>query len=255
MSSYRFAQLRLQVIELASEQAGLSDKAFRLLIHLIVHRLNWADGTCHVDDNTLASSLGCSADTVSRAVACIEQSGLLNVKRGRWSRPTHYAISAEAWRNANGRRRIPSKSAEQDTPQICGGYSAKLPGNTLQKRRAFYRNEIKEKKARANAAPAAMPSLPDEGPSGTAQVVALGGPAFAALRSYTLKRWNERLADSGLPSIERWMPREVQDGEAGFVLPARWPAGKNSPEWQEQLSELRSQYRESQRNAEDRHAL
>ncbi|MFT4013437.1 MAG: helix-turn-helix domain-containing protein [Paracoccus sp. (in: a-proteobacteria)] len=255
MSNYRFAQLRLQVIELAAEQAGLSDKAFRLLIHLIVHRLNWADGTCHVDDNTLASSLGCSADTVSRAVACIEQSGLLSVKRGRWSRPTHYSMSAQAWQAAQARRRAPGKSAEQDTPQICGDYSANLPGNTPQKRGAFYRNEIKEKKARANATPATMPSFPDERPSGKAQGAALGEPAFVALKSFPMKMWNERLEDFGLPHIERWMTPNVTGGKAGFLLPNLWPARKDSPLWKEQLSRLGSQYQESQRKADDRHVL
>lgn len=255
MSDYTFAQLRLQFIELADLQPGLTDRAFRLVLHLIVRHLNRTDGTCSIDDTSLARELGCSTDTISRAVACAERPGLLMIKRGRWLRPTHYSMSAQAWQAAERRRRITGKSAEQGTPQICGGYPAKQPSNTPQKSGAFYRSEIKEKSTGADTTPTAVLALPDAGLSGTAQVPEAIGPAFVALKSFPMKVWNERLEDFGLPRIERWMPQGVVAGKAGFLLPALWPANKDSPLWQEQLDCLGNQYRESQRNAEDCHVL
>lgn len=83
MAEFSYAQIRLQLVTLADAEPNLSDKGLRLLLRLLMQHLNWTDGTCQIDNATLADGMSCSTDTISRAVASIETSGLLCITRGR----------------------------------------------------------------------------------------------------------------------------------------------------------------------------
>lgn len=258
MADFSYAQIRLQLVALADASPNLSDKGLRLLLRLLMQHLNWTDGTCQIDNATLAEGMSCSTDTISRAVASIEKSGLLCVTRGRWGRPTHYSVSPQAWQFAASQRRMIRKAADQpenDTPQKSGISPANMRNNVPQMCGPFYSNKIKDRRPAETAPPAAVPSLPDGRPSGTAQAKPDAALVFVPQGICFVRDWNDRLAQYGIPLLERWKKLSRHNHRNGYWLPAKMPAPEVSPEWQLQLRILRDQYQKCLGSREDRHVV
>jgi hypothetical protein len=66
--------------------------------------------------------------------------------------------------------------------------------------------------------------------------------------------WNDRLAQEGLETLDRSLPLAVNGPHRGFWVPARSPAPRGSPEWREQVRQLRCLAGKAAGQMEQRHA-
>ena len=240
MTDYKFSQIRLQLLSLADSDPQLSDKGLRVLLRLLMRHLNWSDGTWSTTDAELASEFGCSTDTISRAVASIERSGLLDVARGRWGRASRYSVSERAWSQALELRGKPRKNADQGdscTQQESGISTANLRSSSPQSCAPSYKKEV-EKRGQDEfvdkPSSLVMPNgdnLPSvrRGPRGEQLTFVPRGICF-------LRTWNERLEKEGMRSIERTLPLEGIGINAGYWLPDRCPAPSGSNQWVKQVA-------------------
>lgn len=240
MTDYKFSQLRLQLLSLADSSPQLSDKGIRVLLRLLMKHLNWADGTWATTDAQLAAEFGCSTDTISRAVASIERSGLIHVVRGKWGRPSRYSVSEHAWRQAQELRATPCKNATQEdsyTPQKNVIDTANMRISPPQNCAPYYKKEDRKRSKdalRNETSPLVMSNggnLPfvRRGPQGEPLAFVPRGICF-------LRTWNERLENEGMRSVERSLPLEGAGINAGYWLPDKYPAPFGSKRWAEQVA-------------------
>lgn len=241
MVDYKFSQIRMQLVALADSDPILTDKGLRVLLRLLVQHLSWKDGTWNTTDAELAAEFGCSTDTISRAVASIERSGLLEVARGRWGRASQYSVPERVWKQALELRNEHRKIAEQGEfkkLQKSGISSANLRHITPQICGPTYKREIEDRAHEVRGAPAPAPGVPNEGEPGRTDANGQG-LVFVPRGICFVRDWDDRLGQVGMPKLERILPMSSQMGKLGFWLPARIPASADSPEWQQQLRFLR----------------
>ncbi len=242
MADYKFSRIRMQLVALADAEPRLTDKGLRVLLRLLVQHLNWKDGTWNTTDAELAAEFGCSTDTISRAAASIEKSGLLQVTRGRWGRASQYSVPARVWKLALELRNEHRKTAEQDdfqTPQKSGISSANLRHIAPQICGPSYKRGIEDRAYEVRGAPAPELDFPDEDQSGRPRPD--GHPLVFVPRGICFVRdWDDRLEQVGMMTLERSLSMSSHTGKLGFWLPARTPAPADSSEWQQQLRFLRN---------------
>lgn len=243
MTDYKFSQIRLQLLLLADSDPQLSDKGLRVLLRLLMQHLNWSDGTWSTTDAELASEFGCSTDTISRAVASIERSGLLDVARGRWGRASRYSVSERAWRQALELRGKPRKNADQGdscTQQKSGISTANLRSSSPQSCAPSYKKEIEER----NQDESEEKTFSLVGPNDNNLFSVRRGPggeqlSFVPRGICFLRTWNKRLENEGMRPIERSLPLEGVGINAGYWLPDKYPAPSGSNQWAEQVALIR----------------
>lgn len=242
MVDYKFSQIRMQLVALADANPILTDKALRVLLRFLMQHLSWKDGTWNTTDAALASEFGCSTDTISRAVASIEKSGLLQVTRGKWGRASQYSVPDRVWKQALKLRNEHRKNTDRgdfQTPQNSGRSSANLRHITAQFCGPSYKREIEDRAHEVSGAPAPEPDLNDKEQFGRERPD--GQPLVFVPRSICFVRdWDERLGQEGMMTLERSLSMSSHGGKLGFWLPSRTPAPAESSEWLQQLCFLRN---------------
>jgi hypothetical protein len=241
MADYKFSRIRMQLVALADSEPLLTDKGLRVLLRLLIQHLNLEDGTWSTTDAEFAAEFGCSTDTISRAAASIERSGLLEVARGRWGRASQYSVPDRIWKQALKLRSEHRKTADKgnfQTPQNSGISSASLRHIAPQFCRASYKIVVEDRAHEVRGAPAPDRDLIDEGQFGRARPH--GHPLVFVSRGICFVRdWDARLEQEGMMTLERSLSMSSHAGKLGFWLPSRTPAPAESSEWQQQLYFLR----------------
>lgn len=228
-SSTSFAQIKIQVLELASSDKSLRATSYEVCAYIILNHLNWKTGTAFIRDADLAQSLGYSVDTVARAIQKIGQSGFLEIKRGQRHRSTEYSLSMRIWQAAILSKTQGGKIAylsQMPTPQDCGLNPADMPSPTPQICPLIKDNKIE-----------------------TAEL------AFVPAGSCFTREWEARLEAFGLASAIRELQEVEVQGRRGLYLPDKWPAPNASKEWAEQVQVLRQMLQYQTDETESSHAL
>lgn len=189
--------------------------------------------------------------------ACAEQArdgappdgGTRHQSRQRLALPPHRRCPAARHATAAG--------GGQDRPPFPakGGQSCPPEGTYLSGKGGQERPPNKEKELKPRTA-AAAPDLPEKGQSGTAPArSAPPSPLVFVPQGICFARdWNDRLAQEGLATLDRSLPLAVNGPHRGFWVPARSPAPRGSPEWREQVRQLRCLAGKDAGQREQRHA-
>ena len=219
MRSFKFSQVKLQVIELIDECPALNKAPLELALRLVVKHLDRTDATEAITDEQLGESLSWKPEKVSRAVKSLAASGLFSVRRGRWLRATEYSLTEATWQEAIARRKQVDKITDmraRTTPEKSNSYSGKFQSNSPEKSGASFRTETREDAFSGKEA----------------------DWFFVKYGDYALVLWREATEKDGLPPLERLSPETLLDGTKGHWLPGRWPSPRSTTAWEHQRSVL-----------------
>lgn len=249
-----FCQVKLQyLLDLVLDQA-LDDNAFRVAAYLALTHADHDTGECHPSFETIGAALGRHAKSVKRALNKPEMTRHLTVVRGtNRGNASRYRPTEVALRRATHRRREGDKIVPLS--RVKGGQSCPPKGTYLSAKGGQERPPNKEKELKPRTA-AAAPDLPEKGHSGpaTAQSAPPSPLVFVPQDICFARDWNDRLAQEGLATLDRSLPLAVNGNHRGFWVPARSPAPRGSPEWREQVRQLRCLAGKDAAQREQRHA-
>lgn len=220
MQAFTFSQMKIQILEIIESEPGLKDAPMSLACHLVLTRCAGSLGLAAVTDSQIAAAKNCSTDKISRAVKMLAESGLFEIKRGRWNVMTEYRVSERVWNEATRRRNRPRNVADlplKYTQQIRDQDPAKLQTKTPQNCPAFKSKDIKKEPT----------------PELIASTFVLKDVAFA------LKQWNEFLSKCGVDALDVALPLEKFEGRSGYWLPGPWPIFTEGAERNYQASWLK----------------
>jgi hypothetical protein len=249
-----FCQVKLQyLLDLVLDQS-LDDNAFRVAAYLALTHADHDTGECHPSFETIGAALGRHAKSVKRALNKPEMARHLTVVRGtNRGNASRYRPTEDALRRATRRRREGDKIVPLSRAK--GGQSCPPEGTHLSDKGGQERPPNREKELKSRTA-AAAPDLPEEGQSGTA-LARRASPLpliFVPQGICFARDWNDRLAQEGLATLDRSLPLAVNGPHRGFWVPARSPAPRGSPEWREQVRQLRCLAGKEAGQTEQRHA-
>lgn len=227
MREFSFSQIKIQLIELADEDAALSKASFELAIHLILRHLFKGDGAWAITDDELSKVMKWSVEKTSRAAKGISGSYLFDVRRGRRNRATTYSLSAVGWELALERRKQHAKIADlrpKRTQEIYSPNPRKITGTTHEKSAPYTSTRLE--------------TLEPTIVQGCCEVF-IGFGWFET-------QWNAALEKAGFPKLDQLSGSTIHQGERGYWVPAKWPAPVGTEAYQLQIEaivQLSQQYR------------
>lgn len=133
MRSFKFSQVRLQVIELIDECPALTKAPLELALRLVVKHLDRTDATEAITDEQLGESLSWKPEKVSRAVKALAASGLAAVDLALVS-PWQAKRSRRGVRASGGGPARSSLKSEQSAGATTARVACELRTNQLTER-------------------------------------------------------------------------------------------------------------------------
>ncbi|MEO9460762.1 MAG: helix-turn-helix domain-containing protein [Lentilitoribacter sp.] len=211
-----FREIKLQWLEQLSCDAGLSDSAKCVALHIITRYVNGHTEEAWPSYQTIASAIGKSIKTIQRAIHDLELGGWFDVVRGNGSRvSTRYRPTEASIVLACKAREKTDKIVTlhpDEGGQNCPKRRSKMSNKGRQNRPPNLENKNNKKlNGREEAPPLverrrAIPAL------------------FVPKReTEKLDRWQKWFSENHFIELENVVQAEIRNGTEGFILPSYYP--------------------------------